>query len=398
MALARRSGLALLLAGATLAGCAGKARPIELSVNRDPASADFGAVEVWGLTASVRKALAQVPPDDPRWSGAVGVSLAARDQAMPPLAGRYAVTKECVRFVPRYRPEGPLSYRVRLDPAALARLAGRSMSAGQVREWSYELPGRTPPPSTTRVTGIYPSAPVIPANQLRWYVEFSAPMREGEAARHAHLVDQRGVEVDRAFLTVQEELWDRDRRRITLFFDMGRVKRAIRTRVEQGPVLHPGGRYVLRIDRNWRDARGAPLVDSVVHPFLAGPEDHTAVLPARWRLDLPAIGTRSPLRVDFGEPLDHALASHLIAVTGSEGSPVSGEVRLGRDDRSWEFTPDAPWFGERYQLRVHPALEDLSGNRVGYVFDADLNRGERAGVDSAGAVLEFLPTGERGTR
>ena len=73
-------------------------------------------------------------------------------------------------------------------------------------------------------------------------------------------------------------------------------------------------------------------------------------------------------------------------------------VRLAGDDRSWQFVPDAPWYAERYQVRVHPALEDLSGNRVGHVFDADLRAGEGAGVDTTAVVREFFPAGEPGGR
>ncbi len=385
--------MALVLAGVTLAGCTGPARPVELTVNRDPTSGGFGTVEVWGLTPSIRRALGRIPPDDPRWSSVLAVRVGAGDGALPPVAGRYAIGDDCLRFVPRYRPEGPLAYRVRLDDSALGALAGRRVR-GQAHEWTYQLPGRGPVPSTTRVTGIYPSSPVVPANQLRWYVEFSAPMRDGEAAERARLVDQEGRPVDGAFLKVQEELWDPDRRRITLFFDMGRVKRGIRTRMESGPVLRPGKRYSLEIDRDWRDAAGAALVGGVTHSFRAGPEDHSPVEPTRWRLTPPAIGTRGALAVDFGEPLDHALASHLIAVTRLDGTPVGGEGRLSREDRTWEFIPDQPWFGEPYQVRVHPALEDLSGNRVGHAFDADLASGAGAGVDPAGVNIEFVPAGE----
>jgi hypothetical protein len=390
-----RRGFLTLLVGAALSGCAGEPRPVELRVGLDPAAPDFGTVEVWGLPPSLRKALARIPPQDPRWSEGLSVRAVAGEAVVPPVAGRYAITeKGCLRFAPRFPPDGPLSYRVRLDRAALSRLAKRPAPPDTAREWSFRLPGPAAPTPSTTVFAIRPSSAVVPANQLRWYVEFSAPMREGEAARRVHLLDARGREVSGAFLTVEQELWDPGRRRITLLFDMGRVKRGIRTRVEAGPVLQPGERYSLVVDGEWRDARGAPLVKGVVHAFRAGPEEHAPVAPARWSLHPPAIGSRRPLELEFGEPLDHALAERLLAVEGPDGSAVPGVVRLDQDDRRWRFTPDAPWLAGRYRLQIHPALEDLAGNRVGHAFDADLGRGERAGVNALGATLEFTPEGE----
>jgi hypothetical protein len=344
----------------------------------------------------LRERLAKVPPDDRRWEAALQVEASADGAQVPPLAGRYRIERRgCLTFTPRFPPEGPLGYRIRLDHRALAVLSGTSTGPDSVQQWSFRLPARPVPVASTRITGVYPSSPVVPANQLRWYLEFSAPMREGEALRHVELLDERGGVVEGAFLRREEELWNPERTRLTLLFDMARVKHGIRRRREVGPVLQAGRNYTLRVSASWPDERGAPLVGDLVHGFRAGPVDRTPVLPERWEVESPGLGSRRPLVVRFGEPLDHALASHLLAVTSSNGSAVPGTIQLGQGDRSWQFVPDSPWYAERYQLRIHPALEDLSGNRVGHVFDADLRRGQGAGLDSAVAVRDFFPVGER---
>ena len=48
---------------------------------------------------------------------------------------------------------------------------------------------------TTRVDHVYPSADVLPDNQLKFYLHFSAPMRRGEAWQHIHLLKQDGQPV-----------------------------------------------------------------------------------------------------------------------------------------------------------------------------------------------------------
>lgn len=384
-----------LLAGVLSCASAGESGPVELRVGTDPAAPDFGAVEVRGLPPSLGTVLARVSPQDPRWSEVLAVRAVSGEGGVPPVAGSYRIDPGGrLRFAPRFRPEGPLVYHVRLDPAALARLADRTPTRDSAREWRFELPGSAEPAPATVVSAIHPSTPVVPANQLRWYVEFSAPMREGEAAERVRLLDSGGREVSGAFLVLEQELWDPSRRRLTLLFDMGRVKRGIRTRLEAGPVLEAGQWYTLRIDAGWRDARGAPLVRGMEHRFRAGPEDHAPVDPARWSVHPPAIGSQEALQVDFGESLDHALAERLIVVEGPDGAPLSGENTLRPDGRRWRFTPAVPWYAGSYRLRVHPALEDLAGNRLGHAFDADLSAGEKAGVEPTGWTLDFMPQGE----
>ena len=292
-------------------------------------------------------------------------------ESLPPLAGRTELVEGGVRFTPRYPVEG--------IPALL-------VTVGE-RRWTLPLAAPKQIVPTTRVTAIHPSAPVVPANQLRWYLEFSAPMREGSALAHVRLRDQSGVVVEKAFLEVDEELWDPTRTRLTLMFDMGRVKQGIQSRVDLGAVLVTGRRYALEIDSTWVDARGVRLVRDTVHRFAVAGERHTAVKPSAWRVGRVVTGGRTPLKVDFGTTLDHALAKRMIAVTSADGERVGGALRLVNHDRALEFTPTAPWTGGRHQLRVHPALEDIAGNRVGHAFDAELPKGERAGVNSTPVVL-----------
>ena len=255
----RRLGIVLLVG--TVLACAGESRPIELRVELDPAAANFGEVEVWGLPPSLRKSLARLPEKDAGWSDALTIEATSEAGAVPPLAGRYRIESSgCLKFSPQFSPEGPLSYRVRLDPGALVKLAGAGQTRDTVQQWMFRLPGRPLPASSTEIAAIYPSAPVVPANQLRWYVEFTAPMREGESARMVELLDGRGRVVEGAFLRREEELWNPDRTRLTLLFDMARVKHAIRRRLEVGPVLQAGRSYTLRISSDWQDARGAMLV------------------------------------------------------------------------------------------------------------------------------------------
>jgi hypothetical protein len=233
---------------------------------------------------------------------------------------------------------------------------------------------------TTRITAVHPSSSRLPSNLLRWYVETSAPMEAGHALEHVHLMDESGREVTSAFLALDQELWDRDRRRLTLLVDPGRVKRGVRTNVEMGPPLVAGRRYRLVIDDEWTDGEGARLASGYERAFEVVEADRRSPDPARWRLTPPAVGTRAALRVAFGESLDHALAARLLAVLDGGGSPIPGTVTLADADRVWTFTPDRDWAPGQYTLRVGGALEDLAGNNIVRVFDVD-RRADSAAAD-----------------
>ena len=74
---------------------------------------------------------------------------------------------------------------------------------------------------------VFPSASVVPENQLRMYIQFSAPMGRRGGLDHVKLLDETGDEVDDPFLPLDAEFWNADRTRYTLFFDPGRQKRGI---------------------------------------------------------------------------------------------------------------------------------------------------------------------------
>jgi hypothetical protein len=240
----------------------------------------------------------------------------------------------------------------------------------------------------THVVAVHAGGGDVPSNLLRVYVELSAPMEPGEAYGHIRVVDDSGHEVRGALLELREELWSPDHRRLTLLFDPGRVKRGIRSNVEMGPPLVAGRRYRLVIDSAWRDARNRPLAASYEQELRVSDFDGTSPDPSRWMLSRPGRVTREPLRADFGEPLDHALALRYVTVVDARGARIAGRAMLSDDDRTWTFTPDVKWGTSEVALRVDPQLEDLAGNNLTRPFDSDRDRGEK---DAERAIADTAP-------
>jgi hypothetical protein len=222
------------------------------------------------------------------------------------------------------------------------------------------------------------------------YIRFSAPMSVGEAKERLRLLDGNGDVVEDAFLVVPQELWTRDRTRLTVLFDPGRIKRDLRPNEELGLPLREGGAYTLVVDGGWLDGEHNPLASGYEKRFTVGPADRALPRVADWRVTAPAAGTRDAVTIDFPEPFDRGLLERVLRVERARGEIVGGAVTVADGEMRWTFTPDAPWSAGSYALRVGTELEDLAGNNLRHVFDVD-RRGEdqKANVGET-VTIEFV--------
>jgi hypothetical protein len=95
---------------------------------------------------------------------------------------------------------------------------------------------------------IYPTADRLPANLLRLYLVCDRAMSAGESRTHLVLLDAGGRPIERAFLQLEDELWDPSGRRLTVLFDPGRIKRGLKANLESGPPLVEGRRDRLAVE------------------------------------------------------------------------------------------------------------------------------------------------------
>ena len=202
-------------------------------------------------------------------------------------------------------------------------------------------------------------------------------MEPGSALAHVHLMDEAGREVPRAFLALDQELWDPERRRLTLLFDPGRVKRGIRTNLESGAPLVAGRRYTLAIDDQWLDGTGTPIASGYRLAFEAVGADRRSPDPRRWRLAPPTAATRVPLRVAFGEPLDHALASRMVSVHDSSGRSLAGSAQIAESDSVWT---------SRRPRRGPPALIRCTSTARSRTWPATTSAGSSTSIDRRGTT------------
>jgi hypothetical protein len=294
---------------------------------------------------------------------------------LPPMAGLLIRDGGDTCFVPRFAFVDGTAYAVLVDGVTVAFL---------------DRP-RPDQPRTTEVLGIRPTATEVPRNLLRCYVWFSAPMSEGHAAEHVRLVDDAGQVMTGALLPTEHELWDGDRRRLTVLLDPARIKRGLAGHRQLGYPLQSGESFRIVVDDGFRDARGISLRVGAERRYEVGADERRRVEPDAWVLAVPSSRTCEPLVVAFDRPLDHGLVARCLHVVGADGRLVDGTLEVGPEERSWRLVPGEAWAPGAHQLVVDPVLEDLAGNSVSRVFDRELDRLEDEPRDGRPIRVLFRP-------
>jgi len=234
------------------------------------------------------------------------------------------------------------------------------------------------------VIHVFPTADTLPENLLKIYVQFSAPMREGEALQHIHLLTEHHDTIPDVFLDLQPELWDTSRTVLTVWLDPGRIKRDLIPNRTMGNPLQQAKHYIISISNNWKDAQGLPLRQSFSRQFVAAKRDTISPQPEHWKLISPTANTDKQLEVNFGEPLDYYLQLETIQILNSNKKPVAGKKFNLENGNGFSFSPEQPWQPGRYYLHIASYLEDLAGNNLNRLFDRDLQ------VKKTKSIGEFM--------
>lgn len=204
---------------------------LELRLNDDRSHPNAGTVEVLGLAPDLLGALEKLDLNRELWQALfavyVGESLPSDSQEKPPILGDYKIGDEAISFRPRFPFRPDLTHNARFNLTELYALVGQENSTN--KDWlEATFPGGSDVSiPTTTVTEVYPTTDKVPANLLRLYVHFSAPMSRRAVNDYVHLFDFNGIEVSLPFVEIETGLWDRNQQRLTLFFHPGRIKRGV---------------------------------------------------------------------------------------------------------------------------------------------------------------------------
>jgi hypothetical protein len=223
------------------------------------------------------------------------------------------------------------------------------------------------------VTSIEPSAPVLPSNTLRFYITFDRPARGIVHQSDLKLLDSKNIPVENAFMDFGQELWSPDGKRLTVFFDPGKIKRGVEApRSELSP---------LKEGESYRIAFG-----NVQHAFRVGPAIRKKIDPSSWAI----AEVRAPARtvdITFDRVMDAALLMDQLQVEDEEGRSLMGTVRVIGGGRGVRLKPSRLLRRGKYRIRVGPLLEDVAGNRIDEALDHSVNEKPR---ESSGLVIDVV--------
>lgn len=218
---------------------------------------------------------------------------------------------------------------------------------------------------------IYPTSDTLPENLLKMYLQFSKPMRVGNSLQYITLVNAHNDTLPAPFLALQPELWNKEDTLLTLWLDPGRIKKDLQPNKAMGPPLAAGENITMIVAPTWKDREGAPLDQKYTKHFYVTASDRNSPMPNAWHLSAPEGGTKQPLEISFGEPLDYALLQETIGIHGEEGERVSGSIILEEGERKLHFIPNAAWVKGSYYLLIASRLEDMAGNNLNRTFEVD---------------------------
>jgi hypothetical protein len=319
----------------------------------------------------------------------------ASRQHLEPTRGTWILEDNSTTFVPRFAFLAGCAYTALVHRTVVDGGIGQADLDLDLDQYLRVEPGARPggrPDAATEVLAIHPTIAFLPRNALRLYVQFSARMSEGEAAAHLRIVDAHTrTPLDGALLDLEPELWDPDRRRLTVLFDPARIKRGLVPHEEAGYPLVAGRAISVVVDREFRDASGHSLHVSASRDYEIGDDVRALVDPTEWTIDAPRVGDRAPLLVRFDRPLDHALVQHCLTVTDARGSAIPGVGASTADASVWAFVPTLPWVDASCALTIDPMLEDLAGNSCTRVFDRELADPRHAPRSSPSPAVTFRP-------
>lgn len=374
----RRRGFCLLVLGATLSGC-GRSAP---SIHLDASNPSRPYIEILGLSDADLASLSRASLTADEWAAILRVTVQRSPVAsgdLPSMAGRYTADG-ALRFWPSFPLDAGRSYDVRFDPSAVARV-GLTKVSGISGTVSVPASGKAP---STVVTTVYPTSDVIPENELRMYIRFSAPMGQQSGREHIVFLDDSGTEIPGVVLPLDTDLWNADRTRYTVILDPGRVKRDILPNRQMGRPLRAGENISIVVRKEWADSNGLPLAAEFKRRYRVGPAMEHALATKDWQIAAPPVGSRDPVTVTFPAPLDFGLLQRSLSVSRGV-TPVPGEVHVDAGETRWQFVPRDEWERGPYVLTVQPILEDLAGNRIGRAFEV-LSPGDALPAESAAPV------------
>lgn len=281
------------------------------------------------------------------------------EKSQQPLAGKKEERKDTLLFRPLIPFQPGITYQIR-------------NKAGTSHE--FKIPEREV--TKPKVVHIYPSSDSLPSNFLKFYIEFSEPMAEGDPYPYLHLVNAEDDTLDKAFLKQLPALWNQDQTMLSLWLDPGRIKRDLELNKRLGMPMDHHGKYRLVVESGLNSRNGASLQTKVYKSFETTAADRAKPKADNWDLDIPKQNTSEPLVIKFNEPMDYLSTKDRLVISRDK-KLIEGKSVFSSNERKWRFVPTNPWREGKHIIKANARMEDLAGNNLNRLFDRNIEKDTR---------------------
>lgn len=328
-----------------------------------PKSENYGNITTRLVPENVVKLIQEKNFTFEQWSSFYYVQTSSNG---PAVLGEYSIVDNHLSFSPKFLPDPKVKYLVTFSYPKLAELLSGHIDEVDV----YSDIASFEPPATTQpeVISFIPSLDVVPANLLRFYVFFSAPMDLENPYDFITIEDADGKAMVDPFVIIPEGLWNINHTRLTLLLHPGRVKQGVGPNMTQGDVLIPGKSYTIKISNEWKGASGEQLKSTFSKKMNASNPLKGAMNINSWALKA-EVNNIGVLTVVTDHPLDQPLAQRMLFIRSSNGQILPSRVDFDSPQKLrilWR--PDG---SEQLELLIDPRLEDVCGNTPHYAFDLE---------------------------
>lgn len=233
---------------------------------------------------------------------------------------------------------------------------------------SEQLIEKTEKESLPSINNVFPSTDTLPENLLRFYIQFSQPMKTVNNLENIKLLDENGYEIKGAIFNNVYELWNQEQTQLTLILDPARVKTGLIAHDNLGRALQPNKRYQLVIEKA-EDINNNSIEKVFIKNFFVTNADITIPDTNNWNIIVPPANSKSSLRIVFPQPLDRLSLFSRIGLLDEQNKLVKGKVIITHQEKEWQLIPNQPWKKGIYYLQVNSRLEDPAGNNLNGLFD-----------------------------
>ncbi|MEO1256242.1 MAG: hypothetical protein AAFY41_15340, partial [Bacteroidota bacterium] len=188
----------------------------------------------------------------------------------------------------------------------------------------------------TEVVSVYPSSDELPENILKMYIIFSGPMSDGSSYKNIEF--KTDEEIVQPYLDLKPELWSKDRKRMTLWFDPGRIKQHIARNERLGAPLVLNKTYKISLANEWEDKDSQPLKTDYFKTFHTVDPYRSRLNPKLWKIGAPKSASQENLSIHFDRIMDYLLLAETISINRNS-EEVEGNSTITNNEKTWLFKP-----------------------------------------------------------